>query len=411
MFSVQSPSVAMWEKGSSEISETTQETLEEESSESTEGAQWRFLIYLVADNNLDVNAGMYHVPVVESDFDELMSVGSTDLVVCYVFVDRWEGPANLFKMNHDQMEEMEDFPLNDVEANMGDPATLRSFIEYTYEATPAEHTVLMFWNHGSPNIICWDDNGPDIGVGDALTHHEVIEALDGYKVDIIGADECLVGQIEVAYQYATSGADVDFLLASQTYTGWRGYPYDQVFAELVEDPDMTPRECAAMFIEQVNLLLSETPIMSEVVNCHAAIDLAMTRTLVESFQDVMSLISLDAEDFIQVLARARGTSEFQYGSGEAGIIDFRNFVEALKGLSPSTDVSDACALVLDNFDETIVALQDTHVLEGFVNGLGLKFPQHEFELPDYYPSYAFGSEGWIEFLELFWTLRGPGSVA
>jgi hypothetical protein len=411
VFSVQSPSVAMWEEESSEVSETALETSEEESSESTQSAQWRLLIYLVADNNLDVNAGMFHVPVVESDFDELMSVGSTDLVVCYVFVDRWEGPANLFKMNHDQMVEMEDFPLNDVEANMGDPATLRSFIEYTYEATPAEHTVLMFWNHGSPNIICWDDNGPDIGVGDALTHHEVIEALEGYKVDIIGADECLVGQIEVAYEYATSGVEVDFLLASQTYTGWRGYPYDQVFAELVENPDMTPRECAAMFIEQVDLLLSETPIMSEVVNCHAAIDLAMTRTLVESFQEVVSLISLDAEEFVPALAKARGTSEFQYGSGEAGIIDFRNFVETLMGLSPSTEVSDACALVLDNFDETIVALQDTHVLEGFVNGLGLKFPQHEFELPDYYPSYAFGSEGWIEFLELFWTLRGPGSVA
>jgi hypothetical protein len=220
-----------------------------------------------------------------------------------------------------------------------------------------------------------------------------------------------VGQIEVAYEYATSGVEVDFLLASQTYTGWRGYPYDQVFAELVENPDMTPRECAAMFIEQVDLLLSETPIMSEVVNCHAAIDLAMTRTLVESFQEVVSLISLDAEEFVPALAKARGTSEFQYGSGEAGIIDFRNFVETLMGLSPSTEVSDACALVLDNFDETIVALQDTHVLEWFVNGLGLKFPQHEFELPDYYPSYAFGSEGWIEFLELFWTLRGPGSVA
>lgn len=382
-----------------------------EDAENDQVAQWRLLIYLVADNNLDIDAGMFHEPVVESDFDEFMSVGSTDLVVCYVFVDRWEGPANLFKMNSGEMEEMVDFPLNGEEANMGDPATLRSFIEYTYEATPAEHTVLMFWNHGSPNIICWDDNGPEIGVGDSLTHHEAIEALQGYKVDIIGADECLVGQVEVAYEYAKSELDVDFLLASQTYTGWRGYPYDQVFAEMVENPYMTPRECAAMFIEQVDILLSEPPVMSEIVNCHAAIDLAMTLDLVAGFQNVTSLISEDMKTFVQAIANARGTSEYQYGSGEAGLIDFRNFVETLGALSSSADVSEACAQVLLDFDDTIVALQDTHVLEGFVNGLGLKFPQHEFELPSYYSSYAFGSEGWIEFLEMFWTMRGPGGSA
>ncbi len=384
---------------------------EAEDAEDDQIAQWRFLIYLVADNNLDVEAGMFHVPVVESDFDELTSVGSTDLVVCYVFVDRWEGPANLFKMNSGEMEEMVDFPLNGVEANMGDPATLRSFIEYTYNETPAEHTVLMFWNHGSPNIICSDDNGPEIGVRDSLTHHEVIEALEGYKVDIIGADECLVGQLEVAYEYAASGVEIDFLLASQTYTGWRGYPYDQIFAELVGDPYMTSRECAMMFVEQVDILLSQEPVMSEIVNCHAAIDLAMARTLVGSFQNVITLVEPDMADFIQALSRARGTSVYQYGAGEAGLIDFRNFVETLMHLSPSAEVSEACAQVLADFDETIVALQDTHVLEGFVNGLGLKFPQHEFVLPSYYPSYAFGSEGWIDFLELFWTLRSPGKTA
>ncbi|UCE92080.1 MAG: hypothetical protein JSV90_02770 [Methanobacteriota archaeon] len=373
-------------------------------------AKWRFLVYLVADNNLDVEAGMFHTPVVEDDFNEFISVGSTDLVVCYVFVDRWEGPANLFKMNSGEMEEMVDFPLNGEEANMGDPATLRSFVEYTYEATPAEHTVLMFWDHGSPNIICWDDNGPELGVGDSLTHHEVITALEGYKVDIIGADECLVGQVEVAYEYAQSGLEIDFLLASQTYTGWRGYPYDQIFAEMVENPYMTPRECAAMFIEQVDILLSETPVMSEIVNCHAAIDLAMTNALVASFQDVTELIRPDMEEFLQALSGARGTSVFQYGAGEYGLVDFRNLVETLGSLAPSTEVSEACAEVLTNFDSTVVALQDTHVLEGSVNGLGMRFPQHEFDLPGYYSSYAFASDGWIDFLELFWTMRGAGGT-
>jgi hypothetical protein len=58
-----------------------------------------------------------------------------------------------------------------------------------------------------------------------------------------------------------------------------------------------------------------------------------------------------------------------------------------------------------------MALHDTHVLEGFVNGVGLKLPQHEFELPRHYPSHSFGGEGSIGFLELFWSLSGAGTGA
>lgn len=52
------------------------------------GPRWAYLIYLDADNSLDVSAGAHHVPVVEDDFAELMSVGSTADVVAYVLVDR-----------------------------------------------------------------------------------------------------------------------------------------------------------------------------------------------------------------------------------------------------------------------------------------------------------------------------------
>lgn len=42
---------------------------------------WKFLLYLDADNSLDVYAGAHHESVVESDFVELMSVGSRKSVV------------------------------------------------------------------------------------------------------------------------------------------------------------------------------------------------------------------------------------------------------------------------------------------------------------------------------------------
>ena len=368
-------------------------------------ADWRYLVYMVADNNLDVNAGQ--IPVVEDDFDELMSVGSTGDVACYVFVDRWHGPANLFKVNKGEMVEMTDFALNGVEANMGDPATLRSFVDFTFKASPADHTVLMFWDHGSPNIIAWDDNGPAEGVPDALTHHEVLQGLDGYRVDVMGADECLVGQIEVAYEYAIGGLDCDYLLASETYTGWRGYPYDQTLAALVADPTMSPRECAVMFIDEVRSLLSKPPYMSEAINNHAAIDLAMVKELAGSLETLAGLLADGMDVYWNAVSKARGAAAYSYGANSVDVIDLRDFVVSIgRSLASSVDIRAACNAVLEDFDDTIVAIQFLKSPKVSVNGLGVRFAMHEADVPSYYYEYSMPTEFWLDFLGAYWAAVG-----
>ncbi len=212
------------------------------------GPAWAYLVYLDADNSLDVYAGAHHVPVVQSDLDELMSVGSTPDVVVYVLVDRIAGPANLFRVDAGSLVEQTAFALNGQEANMGDPATLRSFVAYVSEVAHPEHTLLIFWDHGSPNYVAYDEHAGPAGGTDRLTHLEVIQALSGYRVDVIGADECMVAQLEVAYEYATQGLATDYLVAAETYTGWRGFPYDWTLADLVADPAMTPREVAVTLV-------------------------------------------------------------------------------------------------------------------------------------------------------------------
>jgi len=369
-------------------------------------AEWRYLVYLVADNSLDVSAGQFHVPVVEDDFQELMSVDSSDLVQCYVFVDRFEGPANLFKFTKDNMEEITDFDLNGIEVNMGDPATLRAFIEYVYEAAPAERTMLMFWDHGSFDYAGWDDNGPEPGVGDALTHYDVMEALDGYKADVVGYDECLVGQMETVYEYALNGFQADYLMVSETYTGWRGYPYDQTLQELVENPYMDSRECALMFIEQTQLLLSQRPYMSEIVNCHAAIDMSKVRTLADSVGALAKLLTPDVKTYVKDISRARGVAGFSWGANAINVADLWTFVTTIDRFVDDVEISEACQQVLTNFDETVIALQVSHSMDHQVHGLGINLAFHERDVPDYYAEYSFDDNGWLDFLDAFWTACG-----
>jgi len=369
-------------------------------------AEWRYLVYLVADNSLDVSAGQFHVPVVEDDFRELMSVDSSDLVQCYVFVDRFEGPANLFKFTKDNMEEITDFDLNGIEVNMGDPATLRAFIEYVYEAAPAERTMLMFWDHGSFDYAGWDDNGPEPGVADALTHYDVMEALDGYKADVVGYDECLVGQMETVYEYAVNGFQADYLMVSETYTNWRGYPYDQTLQELVENPFMDSRECALMFIEQTQLLLSQRPYMSEIVNCHAAIDMSKVRTLADSVGALAKLLTLDVKTYVKDISRARGVAGFSWGANAVNVADLWTFVTTIDRFVADMEISEACQQVLTNFDEAVIALQVSHSMDNQVHGLGINLAFHERDVPDYYAEYSFDDNGWLDFLEAFWTACG-----
>jgi hypothetical protein len=51
--------------------------------------------------------------------------------------------------------------------NMGDPETLRTFLQYGYEKFPAGKHALIFWDHGGGplNGVCWDT----LAEGDNLT--------------------------------------------------------------------------------------------------------------------------------------------------------------------------------------------------------------------------------------------------
>jgi len=367
--------------------------------------KWSYLLYLCADNSLDTYVGPGHYSVVEDDFAELMSVGSTKDVASYVLVDRWNGPANLFKVNKGTMEEMTTSKLNGKEINMGDPATLRSFVSFAAAKNPADHMLLIFWDHGSPRGVAWDDHASDAGGEDFLSQWEVVEALKGYKADVIGADECNVGQIEVAYEYATS-MPTEYLVAAETYTGWRGFPYDWTLREVTKNPDMTPRQVATMMIEQTQLLLDTAPYMGERINSHSAIDLGKIRALASSLKGLTDILTPDMDTYARIVAKARGNAQYCYGANAINLVDLRTLVASIGDQTSSKAVKDACALVLKAFDEAVVAVHSTGSLDGMVYGLGIAMPDHSWELPGYYGNYAFSSQGWTDFLEAYWAANG-----
>ena len=115
----------------------------------TQGAtkkQWTVMVYLAGDNDLD-GAGVV-------DLKEMKRVGCTDALHVIAQFDRAGSKAETTRyclrkgtaLARDAVQKLG-------ETNMGDPTVLEDFVAWGVKRYPAEHYLLVLWNHGAG----WDD--------------------------------------------------------------------------------------------------------------------------------------------------------------------------------------------------------------------------------------------------------------
>lgn len=108
--------------------------------------KWTVMVYLAGDNNLD-GAGV-------TDLSEMKQVGSNAAINVVCQFDR-EGArltTNRYYITKGGSAD-KDIVAKLGETNTGDPKVLADFINWSAKNYPAEHYVLVLWNHGSG----WDD--------------------------------------------------------------------------------------------------------------------------------------------------------------------------------------------------------------------------------------------------------------
>ncbi|HYE67680.1 MAG TPA: clostripain, partial [Anaerovoracaceae bacterium] len=134
-----------------------------------------------------------------------------------------------------------------IELNMGDSLTLYEFIDYCKEYYPSDKYMLVLWNHGGGarsltgteqnaevvKSICEDELS-----GDCLYTAEISDGLvSRHSVDVLGFDACLMGSVEVAYQYRPGvfGFTADTMIASAPNVWGYGWNYDEILKRLNAD--------------------------------------------------------------------------------------------------------------------------------------------------------------------------------
>ncbi len=295
-------------------------------------AEWTFLVYLDADNNLE-DVGI-------ADFLEMASVGSTSLVNIVVQFDRAAGfdaqygdwtTAKRFLVTQG-MTPTPTSALSDLgEVDMADPASLVAFATWGAAAYPARHVFLDLWDHG----FGWQGVILDTSPNGYMTTSQLGSALSqirtalGRNVDIVGLDACRL-TLEIMDELRPY---VDYFVGSQKDEPLAGWPYDTFLAAVAAAPLMTP--------VQVGSWLTTAYVASYLGTSAYSVTLSLVSSaalpsLVGAFADFVAELNASVPLLqSQVLAARLATERYERngnaGGDEFDLFHFSENVAALSG--------------------------------------------------------------------------------
>ena len=217
-------------------------------------ANWTVMVYVNAKNNLE-KFGL-------GDVNEMEKVGSTDKVKIAVELGRisgydssdgdWKGQRRYIIKKDNDTGKITSPVLQDIpKADMGDWKHLVDFVAWAKKNAPAQHYMLVVWNHGSGwdkahrasgiviNGISYDDE-----TGNHMSTPDLGQALAAMgKTDIYASDACLMAMAEVAYQIKDY---TDYIVGSEETEPGDGYTYDTLLGPLAAKPTMASLELAKL---------------------------------------------------------------------------------------------------------------------------------------------------------------------
>jgi hypothetical protein len=334
---------------------------------------WTILIYLDGDNNLEREA--------IDDFLEMSTVGSNADVNIVVQFDRiagydtrygdWTGTMR-FLVTQGMTPEPGNALADLGEANMGDPQTLIDFVTWGQAAFPAQRTAVIVWNHGDGwraadflkrrrKAIAWDDTDGH----DALDLAELRDALvtvtgsGASPVDLLAFDACLMAMIEIDAQILPY---VRVRVASEETEPGTGYPFDDILADLQDNPQWDAPELGVSIVEHYyQTYEGETQSAMDLGEAYgsliAAVD-TLSGALIAHYADHLSVLQ----------AVRRDTQQFQ-----VHYVDLADLAGRLAEAFDVPEVQQAAQAVADAVPEVTLAERHGSYWPG-ANGMTIYFP-------------------------------------
>ena len=393
---------------------------------------WTAMVYMAGDNSLD--------PEGVQDLKEMKKVGSSDKLNIIAQFDRAAGHvARRYYLRKDGIV-TGDAVATLGAVNTGDPKCLSDFIQWGVKNYPADHYLLVLWNHGQgwddtdiyaderhrnlrrlatgrlrhalfhtpvrrtlekasgdnvARAILLDDNAKDF-----LDNQEMKKVLADTakllkrKLDILGMDACLMSMAEVGYQIHGSA---DFTVGSEQTEPGAGWPYHTILGALTKKPEMTPGDLSKLIVDKYLASYVESDGVT-----FSACDLSKSDTLAAAVTDLAAALKASLNDSAtrQCILTARN----QVQSYEVpDNIDLVDFCALLTRAGVGSAITKACQSVI-NAVKTLYVM--TQGYKGAAmknsNGVAIYFPTRS--VSPLYSGLDFSKKtGWDAFLKAYLT--------
>ncbi|HZS09543.1 MAG TPA: clostripain-related cysteine peptidase [Blastocatellia bacterium] len=358
--------------------------------------QWTVMVYMAGDNNLD-SAGV-------ADLKEMKKVGSTGGLNIIAQFDRAGEGLETKRYCLSKGGALEkDLVAKLGETNTGDPKTLEGFIRWGITNYPAEHYLVVLWNHGAG----WDDtdiyhtarsrmklnitrkgevadHAPGRAAGSvpinriraignrrlrrALFRPTVEQALRKRAIAFDDNAQDFLDNVEIKKVLTSVGKSLkrridilgmDACLMSMIEVAWQvrdsvantvgseqtepgdGWPYDAILGELAKKPRMTPRELAGVIVKKY---IASYPSSEPVTQ--AAFDLShaapLTAAVDRLAKTLISSLSTPAERLNLMQARAQ-VQTYEVDD----YIDLLDLCQLVSASTGRAEVKAACQGVID----------------------------------------------------------------
>lgn len=326
--------------------------------------EWTIMVFLNADNNLEL-PGLY-------DLVEMEAAGSSDQVNVLVQIDRIDGYSAAFGdwtsarryriVADDNYSRIASPVLEDIgEVNMGDADELADFLIWGIGNYPANRYALILWDHGAGWIgISFDDSSP--GDNHFLTMQDLAYALERAlsvtgvpKLDIVGFDACLMGQMEV---YAAIQPYAHYAVGSEELVPGLGWDYETLLRNLYADPQMETLQLVEHMV--YDFISFYTYVDPDDFVTKSGVDLNRLPVLTAALEELALALSAEPGYTSSAVGDARAGAEgfaliYAEEAEYYAAIDLWHFASIIAQRSSDEAVTTAARQVMAAVDEVVVA--------------------------------------------------------
>lgn len=269
--------------------------------------------------------------------------------------------------------------------NMGDAATLSDFFRFCEKTAPADHKMVIFWDHGAGAFGFAAD---DLYGGDSLTLKELRQAFEEVypndpgdpAFEIVGFDACLMASLETAEAMHGYGR---YLAASEEIEPGEGWDYTTWLNKLSGDPALNSaqvgRAIADSFIDwYAKQSVQLAPLGVDYGVTFSILDINEAHGVYGHYCDLADVAlkdSIDDMGTLVILGKAASRT-VRFATSDYDIfnmVDFTTMIENLRDLYP-----EETGLIMDGIDRTVVYNRVSKNMSGS-KGVSVYFPA---EIPD-----------------------------